>query len=119
MTLRRALIGYIAGFVATVTAHQGALGFLYWLGWTDHVPFALQGTPPFGVSQVISSAVWAGIWGVVMGAALPRTLHHVSYIAAGAVFGALLPMAVQLLVVLPLKAQPMAGAETCTCSLSV
>src|SRR5262245_31912671 len=109
MTLRRALIGYIAGFVATMTAHQGALGLLHWLGWTEDVPFAFQRTPPFSVPEVISLALWAGIWGLVMAAALPRTLHHAGYIAAGAVFGALLPTALGLLVVLPLKGQPIAA----------
>jgi hypothetical protein len=109
MTLRRALIAYVGGFLATLTLHQGALALMHALGWTDRVPFVLQPTPPFGLPQVISLALWGGVWGIVMIAALPRALANTSYIVAGSVFGALLPSAVALLVVMPLKGLPMAG----------
>jgi len=58
---------------------------------------------------VISLALWGGVWGIVMAAVLPRAMASASYIAAGSVFGALLPTAVALLVVPPLKGQPVAG----------
>jgi hypothetical protein len=57
----------------------------------------------------ISLALWGGVWGIVMMAALPRALANTSYIVAGSAFGALLPSAVALLLVMPLKGQPMAG----------
>jgi len=109
MTPRRALVAYIGGFLATLTFHQGALALMHALGWTDSAPFALQPTHPFGLPQVISHALWGGVWGIVMAAVLPRAMASASYIAAGSVFGALLPTAVALLVVLPLKGQPVAG----------
>lgn len=109
VTLRRALVAYIGGFLATLTLHQGALALMHALGWTDRVPFVLQPTPPFGLPQVISLALWGGLWGIIMIAVLPRALANTRYIVAGSVFGALLPSAAALLVVLPLKGQPMAG----------
>jgi hypothetical protein len=109
MMLRRALVAYIGGFLSTLTLHQGALALMHGLGWTDHTPFVLQPTPPFGVPQVISLALWGGVWGIVMIAVLPRSLAKASYIVAGSAFGALLPSAVALLLVMPLKGQLMAG----------
>ncbi len=109
MTLSRALVAYVGGFLATLTLHQGALALMHALGWTSRTPFVLQPTPPFGLPQVISLALWGGVWGIVMIAVLPRALTHTSYIVAGSAFGALLPSAVALLLVMPLKGQPMAG----------
>ena len=109
MTLRRALIAYIAGFVATLTLHQGGLALIHALGWTDSAPFALQPTGPFGLPQVISLALWGGVWGILMTAVLPRALTNVIYIVAGLGFGAVLPTAIAMLVVMPIKGQPVAG----------
>ena len=109
MTLRRALIAYIAGFVATLTLHQAGLALIHALGWTDSAPFALQPTGPFGLPQVISLALWGGVWGILMTAVLPRALTNVIYIVAGLGFGAVLPTAIAMLVVMPIKGQPVAG----------
>jgi len=40
---------------------------------------------------------------------LPRALSNVSYIVAGFGFGAILPTLIALLVVMPIKGQPIAG----------
>jgi hypothetical protein len=109
MTLGRALIAYIGGFVATLTLHQGALALMHALGWTNRAPFALQPTGPFDLPQVISLALWGGVWGILMTAVLPRAWTTVTYTVAGLGFGAVLPTAIALLVVMPIKGQPVAG----------
>ena len=105
MTARRALLAFAAGFLAVLVFHQGGLALLNALGLTDRAPFALEPTKPFGVPQVISSAFWGGLWGIVLAYAFRGKLTY----ARGFTFGAIALTLVALLIVLPLKGQPMGG----------
>ncbi|MBX6323328.1 MAG: hypothetical protein IRY94_16000 [Rhodospirillaceae bacterium] len=108
--LSRAVVGFIAGAVAVLVFHQGMLAVLHATGVVPRSPYSFMPTHPFGVPAVLSAAFFGGLWGAVMLLALPaRMAHGPGFWLAGLVFGAILPTAVALVVVLPLKGQPMGG----------
>ena len=107
MTTRRVLLGFVAGFIATLVFHQGGLAVLNQLGLTDRAPFSMNPTEPFGVPQVFSLAFWGGVWGIVLVMFL-GTRKTMWWLRAF-IFGAVLPTIVALFVVAPLKGNPIAG----------
>lgn len=101
--LRRALLGFVAGFIATLVFHQIALWILHAAHFTDRAPWAMKPVPPFGVPQVISLAFWGGVWGAVMVLLLAKSRM---FLLASTLFGAVLPTLVAGLVIAPLRHQP-------------
>ena len=107
--MRRYLIAFIAGFLATLIFHQGLLGLLSVASLTVHKPFSMTATPPLGVPQVISLAFWGGLWGMLLWRALPKRGRSARYYGIAFAFGAILPSLVAWFVVMPLKGLPVAG----------
>jgi hypothetical protein len=105
MSTRRILLAFVAGFLSVLIFHQGGLALLNALGLTDRTPFSMDATKPFGVPQVISSAFWGGLWGIVLAYVFRAKLTY----SRGFTFGAIAPTLVALLVVLPLKGEPLGG----------
>jgi hypothetical protein len=105
----RLLLGFVAGFLATLTFHQLMLGLLWGAGVAPFRPFLMAATRPFGVPTIFSLAFWGGIWGILfamVSASLPRGGR---YWATAFLLGGIFPSLVSLLVVLPLKGKPMGG----------
>ena len=99
---------FLAGVLSTLVFHQGLLAILHAVGASPRAAYALNPTPPLGVPAVLSLAFWGGVWGILLwlviaGAQGPR------YWLLALVLGAIAPSAVALLVVLPLKGQPVGG----------
>jgi hypothetical protein len=65
--------------------------------------------PPFGVPQSLSAAFWGGLWGIAYALLEPRLTARLGRWSGGLAFGAVLPVLVLWLVVLPLKGQPVGG----------
>ena len=105
----RILFGFIAGFAATLVFHQLTLWVLWGVGLAPFAPFSTAATKPFGLPAVISLALWGGIWGIVFSLVERRFPAGRSYWVTAFVFGAVLPSATALLVVLPLKGHPVGG----------
>lgn len=108
MTPRLLLLGFAAGFVATLIFHQG---LWYLFNQAGIVPpsrpaWPIDPIPPFGVPAVLSKAFWGGIWGMALTPALVH-LSGASYWAAWILAGALALTAVAFFVVPPLKGEPM------------
>lgn len=101
--LRRVLLSFLAGFLATLIFHQIALAILHAIHFTDRAPWPMKPVPPFGIPQVISLAFWGGVWGIVMVLALAKTR---AFLLASTLFGAILPTLVAGLVIAPLRHQP-------------
>lgn len=99
---------FIAGFVATLVFHQGLFGLLYLTGISPRAPFNLAATEPLGIPQVVSLAVWGGVWAIALSPPLAR-LARARWWAAWIIAGALGPSAVALFIVFPLKGMPFAG----------
>lgn len=102
-------LGFIAGALAVLVFHQGVVAVFYLLFGGPRAPYNWSPTAPFGVPAVLSSAFFGGLWGIVMLEVLRSRFERGRAWLAAIVFGALLPSAVALFIVLPLKGQPVAG----------
>ncbi len=96
------LKSFIAGFLATLTFHQGLVAVLAATGVIGASAYNLSPTEPLGVPAVISLAFWGGVWGIVLWLLVRPSRGAMRWFWA-AVVGAIGPTAVALLVVLPLK----------------
>jgi hypothetical protein len=68
----RALGGFIAGFIAVLTIHQGLLWLGTQLHWLHAAPWSMEPVPPFRIPAMLSLAFWGGVWGVVIAFVAPR-----------------------------------------------
>ena len=109
--MRRALLGFIAGFLATIIFHQIALQLLHMAGVTPRAAWPTQPVPPFGVPAVISLSFWGGVWGAIMIPIIDR-FRGTQYWIWAIVFGAIAPTLVAWFIVAPLKHQPIAGGKS-------
>jgi len=101
----RALSGFVAGFLAVPFCHQLVLAVLYAAGIAPFAPFNLEPVAPFGMPSFLSASFWGGAWGVVFAMVEGRFPPGRYWLAAFG-FGAILPTAVALFVVVPLKGGP-------------
>jgi len=106
--MRRLLLAFVAGFLATLTFHQIALWILHAVQIAPRGPYAMNPVPPFGVPAVVSLAFWGGIWGALMIPVIDRQRGSRYWLAA-IIFGACLPTLVAWFIVAPLKHQPLAA----------
>lgn len=100
------LLSFVAGFVSTMTFHQGLLGIFYLVGLAKDAPYSLSPTKPFGVPESVSMALWGGIWGVALWLGLQLVGPGWPYWTLAVVGGSIGPTLVTLLVVFPLKGRP-------------
>lgn len=107
-SLTRLLFSFIAGFLATLIFHQLTLAVLWAAGIAPSGPFSMEATQPFGVPALLSLAFWGGVWGMIYGL-IDGSFPRGGYWVMAFLFGAILPSLVALMVVRPLKGQPMGG----------
>jgi hypothetical protein len=105
----RLLFGFVAGFASTLIFHQLTLALLWNAGLAPSAPFPMAATYPFGVPALLSLAFWGGVWGILFALIERKFARRGGYWVAAFLFGAVLPSLVALLVVLPLKGQPLGG----------
>jgi hypothetical protein len=108
MSLKLLILGFVAGFLATLIFHQG-LWFVF--NHTGVIPPDRQAWPidpvaPLNIPSVLSKAFWGGIWGLALTPVLVH-LSGASYWAAWILAGAVALTAVAFFVVPLLKGQPM------------
>jgi hypothetical protein len=100
---KRSIVGFVAGFLATITFHQVALWVMHSAGIAPFSPYNMTAIPPWGVPAVISLSFWGGVWGIVFawvyGMFPPRNWFWVTSF----LFGALFPSLVALMIIGPLK----------------
>jgi hypothetical protein len=106
---QKLLLGFLAGFVATLLFHQPVLALLNELGIAKGTIYSLRATAPLGVPQVISLAFWGGVWGIVFAAIDHRFPRGALYWICAFLFGAIFPTLVAWFIVAPMKGLPMAG----------
>lgn len=104
----RVFLSFLSGFLATLLFHQPVLWLFNLAGIINRAPYAMEGTPPFGVPAVISLAFWGGIWGILLWLLIHRWKGGKYWLGA-ILFGAIAPTLVAGLVVAPLKGLPVAG----------
>jgi len=106
-SLKLLMLGFAAGFIATLIFHQGLWHIFNQMGVIplNRPAWAMDSTPPFEIPAVVSKAFWGGLWGLVLTSILMH-LDGMSYWAAWIVLGAVALTAVAFFVVPPLKGQP-------------
>src|SRR5512139_200419 len=105
--LKTLVLGFIAGFLATLIFHQGLWYVLYQIHFipADLPAWPLDPVPPLGVPSVISKAFWGGVWGAALAPLLDR-YRGAAYWASWILIGAVVLTLTALYVVSPLKGQP-------------
>jgi hypothetical protein len=78
-------------------------------GFVEAGTYSMRATRPFGVPQVMSLAIWGGVWGIAFSLVQARFPRGAGYWIASFVFGAVFPTLVARFVVAALKHQPLAG----------
>jgi hypothetical protein len=100
--VRTAAFGFTAGALAVPLFHQVGFLVLTQLGLLGARTYSLAPVPPLGVPQLVSSAFWAGLWGIVAAFVVPRRAGVLGWI----LFGATIPVLVAWFIVQPLKGRP-------------
>ncbi len=93
---------FIAGFIATIVFHQGAVLIGYTIGVLPHAPYNTTPTEPFGIPSILSISFFGGLWGIVIWQIVKRFTNAKLW-AASFLFGGVLLTAVAVAVVFPLK----------------
>ena len=104
--MKRLLLAFVAGFLATLVFHQPVLWLFHLAGITPRAPYNMDAVPPLGVPAVISLAFWGGVWGIIMIPIIARIRSNAMYWISAIVFGAIFPTLVAVFVVSPLKHAP-------------
>lgn len=67
-SLKLLMLGFAAGFIATLIFHQGLWYIFNQVGVIplDRPAWAMDSTPPFEIPAVLSKAFWGGLWGLVL-----------------------------------------------------
>jgi len=102
--VKRVLLAFVAGFLATLIFHQPVLAALHAAGIAPKPAYNFAPVPPLGVPSVISLAFWGGVWGIIMIAAIAKV--RAFYLVA-TIFGAVLPTLVAAFVIAPLRHMPL------------
>lgn len=108
MIVRTILVGFIAGILAVLTFHQGAIGVMHAAGLLPNGPFRTNAVGPLGVPAFVNSAFWGGVWGIVISLLTSRVYENRVRILAATLVGAIGATAVGWFVVAPLKGLPIA-----------
>jgi hypothetical protein len=103
------LLGFVAGFLATLLFHQPVLSLLTRLGVAKANVYSMTSTAPLGVPQVISLAFWGGVWGIVFALIEGHFPRGAAYWICALVFGAIFPTLCAWFLVAPMKGQAMAA----------
>lgn len=100
-SLKNALLGFLAGAIATVTAHEVINFALLQAGVFPRHPWSMTPAAVTGVPQIVSDAFWGGVWGVAF-AALYNLLPGSGATAKGLLFGIIGPALIGVFIVVPL-----------------
>lgn len=100
---------FVAGVLAMLVFHQGALASLHYLGETTYVAYVMTPGRWLGWPVLVLWSLWGGVWGVLLWG-LIRGTEAAGYYVGAIILAAVLPSAVYLFGVLPLAAQPLAYA---------
>lgn len=100
-TFKSLVLGFIAGAIAFVTAHEAISLWLLNAGHATRVPWSMEPSLWTGYPQVATGAAWGGLWGAIFALVL-GTVPKGSLTLRGALLGLLGPALVGVLVVLPL-----------------
>src|SRR2546421_8047226 len=102
----RLALGFVAGFLATITFQQIGIWALHAIGFIPFAAWNATPVPPFGVPAVISLSFWGGVRGILF-LLIERWLARFTggELVGAAVFGAIAPTLALLVGGVPLQAR--------------
>src|SRR5919109_1225928 len=95
------LLGFIAGAIAVVTAHEIIDFILYKAGLFPRVPWSTAPSAVTGVPQIVSDMFWGGLWGVLF-AAIHGLIPGGNLTLQGLIFGLVGPALIGVFILVPL-----------------
>jgi hypothetical protein len=101
VSLKSLAIGFLAGAIAVVTAHEVVDFILLKAGVFPRVPWSMESAAMTGVPQIVSDAFWGGVWGVLF-VLLYSFIPGASSTLKGLIFGILGPAIVGVFILVPL-----------------
>lgn len=106
------VLGFIAGAIAFVTAHEAISLWLLNAGHATRVPWSMEPSLFTGYPQLATGAAWGGLWGAIF-ALILGPVPRGALTVRGALLGLVGPALVGVLVVLPLirSEQPFLGYD--------
>src|SRR3990172_7938232 len=84
--LKKLALGFVAGAIAVVTAHEIIDYILYAAGIFPRVPWSAAPAALTGVPQFVSDAFWGGLWGVLF-ALMSDKIPGANLTVKGLIFG--------------------------------
>jgi hypothetical protein len=103
---RTLLLGFVCGYLAVLTFHQGTILVLWYFDLARGFPWSFRPVPLFGAPAVLQAALWGGIWGVLIAACRLYVPAGPARYLYGLAWGALLCSAFGWYLVAPLKGNP-------------
>lgn len=106
--IRLAFKAIVAGLLAMLIFHQGALAGLHYLGETPMTAYDLSPGWPLGLPSLYLLLFWGAVWGLVLWG-LIRSAEAAGYYVGAMLLAAVLPSAVYLFIVMPLAGKALAA----------
>src|SRR5262245_45768121 len=107
--VRTLAIGFVAGALSLLIFHQLGFWVANELQYTRVPLYSLRQVRPLSVPAILSSAFWAGLWGVAASCLVPRLPPPGDGVLGWMVFAAVVPTLANWFIVLPLKGAPVGG----------
>jgi hypothetical protein len=65
-TLGRIVLGFLAGAISVLVAHEGTIYLLHAAGYIPGNGWSMTpAIPPWGVPRLVNNVFWGGLWGVL------------------------------------------------------
>lgn len=113
LTVKSALLGFVAGVIAYATAHELISLWLFNAGYSARIPWSTEPSIISGSPQIIVDAASAGLWGMIFALISYVTPRPSVAVLRGALFGLVGPALIGGLVVVPIMhgAPPFGGVD--------
>lgn len=86
-TVERIVLGFIAGAISVIVAHEGAIYVLHAAGYIPTNGWSMTpAIPPWGVPRLVNNVFWGGLWGVLFGLLYERVPGGMAWLK-GLIFG--------------------------------
>jgi hypothetical protein len=99
--LKRLALGFVAGAIAVVTAHEIIDFILHAAGVFPRVPWSMTPAAVTGVPQIVSDMFWGGLWGVLF-ALISDRVPGENLTVKGLIFGIAGPAILGVFILVPL-----------------
>lgn len=101
VSIKSLALGFIAGAIAVVTAHEIIDFILLQAGMFPRVPWSMEPAAMTGVPQIVSDMFWGGVWGILF-VLLYGFIPGGGPTVKGLIFGILGPAILGVFILVPL-----------------